>query len=142
MKVHHLGYLVENMDNAIKEFQELGYSIQQEKLYDPLRRVFLCFLENNGLLVELVSPAEGCKLFSKLQKRIGNAPYHICYTPPDRPKHPKNNDDSSYFSYLADFFQNKGFLMVQPPEPAIAFNGKKVSFFMSEAIGLIEVLEA
>ena len=79
MKVHHIGYLVDDMKEAVKEFAKLGYSVQKPELYDPLRRINICFMENEGTCVELIEPAEGCKLFTKLHKRIGNAPYHIGY---------------------------------------------------------------
>ena len=132
MKVHHIGYLVADMDSAVNEFMNIGYTIRKSTLYDPSRHVYLCFMENNGVMIELVCPAPDCKLFTSLKKRIGNAPYHICYFP----------EEDSAFDVALEALQQEGFMMVQPPEAAIAFNGRRVAFMMSSATGLIEILEA
>ena len=132
MRVHHVGYLVADIDAAITEFMSMGYEVRQEKLYDPSRRVYLCFMENSGVMIELVSPSEDCRLFTSLQKRIGNAPYHICYFP----------DDGNAFDSAVEKLQSEGFLMAQPPESAVAFGGRRVAFMMSPETGLIEILEA
>ena len=132
MRVHHVGYLVADIDAAITEFMSMGYEVRQEKLYDPSRRVYLCFMENSGVMIELVSPSEDCRLFTSLQKRIGNAPYHICYFP----------DEGNAFDSAIEKLQSEGFLMAQPPESAVAFGGRRVAFMMSPETGLIEILEA
>ena len=79
MKFHHVGYLVADIEAALKEFLELGYEIVKETVYDPLRKINICFIRNEGLMLELIAPCEGCNLFTSLRKRIGNAPYHVCY---------------------------------------------------------------
>ncbi len=132
MKVHHIGYLVDDMTEAVKEFARLGYSVQKPELYDPLRRINLCFVENDGTCVELIEPAEGCKLFTKLHKRIGNAPYHIGYIV----------REGKEFNDVMKSLREEGYMLVQPPEPAKAFGEKRVAFLMNEAIGLIEIIES
>ena len=132
MKVHHVGYLVADIDAAISEFVSMGYEVRQEKLYDPSRKVYLCFMENNGVMIELVCPSEECRLFTSLQRRIGNAPYHICYFP----------DEDSAFDSAIEALETQGFMMAQPPEAAVAFGGRRVAFMMSPETGLIEILEA
>ena len=84
MKVHHVGYLVDDMNGALNEFSRLGYEIVQKTVYDPLRKINICFVENGGVMVELIEPCKDCRLFTSLQKRIGNAPYHLCYVINDR----------------------------------------------------------
>ena len=79
MRVHHIGYLVSDMSGAMQEFRRLGYDVQQGAMFDPLRQINICFMNNGSTLVELIEPAEGCRLFTKLHKKIGNAPYHIGY---------------------------------------------------------------
>ena len=116
----------------MKEFSRLGYRVQMPELYDPLRRINLCFVENEGTCVELIEPAEGCKLFTKLHKRIGNAPYHIGYI----------TDGRGGLDKILTALREEGYMLVQPPEPAVAFGEKRVAFLMNEAIGLIEVIES
>ena len=132
MRVHHIGYLVADIDEAISEFAALGWEIRQPKLYDSARKVYLCFLENSGVVIELVSPSEDCKLFTALQRRIGNAPYHVCYFP----------DDVNGFDAAIESLQNAGYFMTLPPESAVAFGGRRVAFMMNPEIGLVEILEA
>ena len=132
MKVHHIGYLVADIDAAISEFVAVGWKVRQAKLYDSARKVYLCFLENSGVMIELVCPSEDCKLFTALQRRIGNAPYHVCYFP----------DEVNGFDAAIEALQNAGYFMTQAPEAAIAFGGRRVAFMMNPEIGLVEILEA
>ncbi len=132
MKVHHIGYLVADIDAAISEFVALGWEIRQAKLYDPSRKVYLCFLENSGVVIELVSPSDECRLFTALQRRIGNAPYHVCYVP----------DGVNGFDAAIEALERSGYFMTQPPEAAVAFGGRRVAFMMNPEIGLLEILEA
>ncbi|MBR0034865.1 MAG: VOC family protein [Synergistaceae bacterium] len=132
MRVHHIGYLVAGIDEAVREFAALGWEVRQPKLYDSARKVYLCFLENSGVVIELVSPSEECRLFTALQRRIGNAPYHVCYFP----------DDVNGFDAAIESLQNAGYFMTQPPESAVAFGGRRVAFMMNPEIGLVEILEA
>ena len=127
MKVHHIGYLVGNMSDSLKEFRRLGYEIQQETIHDSLRNINICFVENGSTLVELIEPCEGCKLFSSLHKKIGNAPYHICCIAED-------------ISSQLERLQEDGYILVQPPEPAPAIDNKKAAFLMNIDAGLIEVI--
>ena len=61
MKVHHIGYLVSDMSEAIDTFQVLGYDICQDVMHDGSRGGDFCFLKNEGTVVELIAPEEGCK---------------------------------------------------------------------------------
>ncbi|GHV51643.1 hypothetical protein FACS1894216_06180 [Synergistales bacterium] len=44
MQVHHVGYLVKNIEAAISEFQVLGFAADGEITYDPIRDASICFL--------------------------------------------------------------------------------------------------
>ena len=131
MKVHHIGYLVGNMSDSLKEFRRLGYEIQQETIHDPLRNINICFVENGSTLVELIEPCEGCKLFSSLHKKIGNAPYHIGYI--------TYGGGGGIFTEI-ERLQEDGYILVQPPETAPAIGNKKAAFLMNIDAGLIEVI--
>ena len=134
MRVHHIGYLVRHMNEAIREFHALGYKGGDGgAVYDPLRHVNICFMENQGITVELVAPADGCELFTKLQKKIGNSPYHLCYV--------TNGIFGEEFDQKIENLQKEGWLLVQQPEPASALGGRRVAFLMNDVIGLIEFVE-
>ena len=56
MKVHHVGYLVADIDAAVTEFLSMGYEVRQEKLYDSSRKVYLCFMENTAYNADYYTP--------------------------------------------------------------------------------------
>lgn len=128
MKVHHIGYLVKNMSEAVVDFQLLGYTVSSEAVCDNLRDIDICFMSNNETNIELIVPHQSCKNFSSLRKKIGNAPYHICYISED-------------FENDLEVLQEKGFLLIDSPKPAVAISNRNVAFLMSDSIGLIELLE-
>lgn len=132
IKVHHIGYLVKNIKEAILEFRRMGYLIEQDLMYDKLRNVDICLLKKDNYCIELVSPAQigggQGSVVDGLLKRYKNSPYHICYE--------TDCFDADLQSFLA-----KGFLAVDIPMPAPALQGRKVVFLMSASIGMIELLE-
>ena len=131
MKVHHIGYLVSDMKDALKEFRRLGYEVRQETMYDPLRNINICFVENGSTLVELIEPGKDCALFTKLHRKIGNAPYHIGYI---------TDIGRGGLERKLEELQTNGYILVQPPETAIALGSMKAAFLMNTDAGLIEVI--
>ena len=83
MRIHHIGYLVKKMDKAVKAFLDLGYTLVQDVVLDDYRQVIICFMEKDGYMIELVSPASKESVVFDLMKKMGNTPYHICYETED-----------------------------------------------------------
>ena len=129
MKIHHIGYLVKNMASSITVFVNLGYSVKQAPIYDADRDIDICFMENGAFMVELVAPRPECKLFRSLQKKIGNAPYHICYITDD---------------FVADMkvLQDNEYTVLIPPSKAVAIDNRLVVFMFHEEVGIIELVES
>lgn len=129
MRLHHIGYYVHDMQVAIADFANLGYELIQPPVYDELRKINIafCTLGKNNC-VELVEAAEGCKLFSNAAKRIGSAPYHICYEVDDIEK-------------AATELSKKGFIIFRESQPAPALGGRNVIFLYGEGTGQIELVE-
>ncbi len=128
LKIHHIGYLVKKTDSAIHSFTDLGYKIVQDTVYDNIRKVNICFLQKDGYLIELVSPASGDSVVAGLLKRYKNAPYHICYETDDF--------EADYQALLTG-----GFTAIDTPAPAPALQNRKVVFLMSASMGMIELLD-
>ena len=136
MKVHHIGYLVQSIEDSCRDFQKLGYQIKSDTTFDDARKIFIRFLENitsassegGGYVIELIEPSEGCTLFSKAMKKFGTMPYHICYE--------CNNIDEK-ISELRD----AGFILIREPQIAPAIQNRRVAFMYSESTGQIELLE-
>ncbi len=127
LKIHHIGYLVKKIDRAKQTFETLGYRVEQDTVYDDIRKVDICFLLKVGYRVELVSPVSPDSVVAGLIKKYKNAPYHICY----------ETDD--YETALAEL-TNRGFLAIDTLTPAPALDGRRVVFLTSAVAGMIELI--
>jgi len=117
------------MERAISSFEKLGY-VFGPVIDDEARNVKLAFGENSGYRVELVCPSDRTKAspVDNYLKKTGPAPYHICYRTEDLEEKIKE-------------LEGQGFRTVIAPEPAVAFDGRRVVFMMDLGLGLIEILE-
>lgn len=128
LHVHHIGYLVKKIETAITQFEKLGYQCTQETVYDPSRKIHICFMEKDGYLVELISPASPDSVVSGLMKKYKNSPYHLCY------------QTSHFEETLAELAQN-GYTVIGDPLAAPACNNRRVVFLMNAGLGMIELLD-
>lgn len=128
LKIHHIGYLVKKIDSAIHSFTQLGYTVIQDTVFDDFRKVHICFMEKDGYMIELVSPADENSVVAGLLKKYKNAPYHICY-------------EAASFEEDFYFLTEHGFTAIDSPTPAPAIGGRRVVFLMNASIGMIELLE-
>lgn len=126
LKIHHIGYLVKKIEKAIKSFEALGYLVEQDTVYDDIRKVDICFLVKDGYRVELVSPVSGDSVVSGLLKKYKNTAYHICYEADD--------PEAAYAELTAN-----GFAAIDTPTPAPALGGSKVVFLTSPVMGMVEL---
>lgn len=127
MRVHHVGYLVKDMNEAKKEFIKLGYN-DNVVTRDDYRGIDICFMDNGGYCVELISPFRDDSMVSGLIKKYKNSPYHLCYI--------TENIDTEIEKLAAD-----GYVLMQEAKEAVAIEGKRVAFLMNSAIGIIELVE-
>ena len=127
MKVHHIGYLVKNIDDAINEFVNLGFTAG-ETVRDEYRGIDICFMDNDGYCVELVSPYCDESTVAGLIKKYKNTPYHLCYI---------SNDFDRDIKELSD----KGYVQMGEAKEAPAIGGRRVVFMMNGSIGMIEIVE-
>ena len=118
MKIHHIGYLVQNIEKAQAQFKELGFTESTQLFSDELRGIYIIFMEKDGYVIELISPSKDDSIVSNLIKTHKNSPYHICYES-------FNIDDDM------KFLKRNKYIKITALEPAIAFDNKKVVFFSS-----------
>ena len=71
-KIHHIGYLVKKIDAAIRDFAQLGYVVTQNTVFDSFRKIHICFMEKDGYVIELVSPADENSIVAGLLKKYKN----------------------------------------------------------------------
>ena len=128
MKIDHIGYLVKDIDKSIEQFGELGYEIKQSTIYDNLRDVKICFMEQQGYVIELVAPCSEKSVVYEQLKKIGQTPYHVCY---------RVDNLEETIAQL----RTKKYVIMREPEEAVAFDGKRVVFMYHRSVGMIELVE-
>lgn len=126
--IHHLGYLVKEIEKTIKVFQSLGYTVEKDIFYDDIRKANLCFLIKKESRVELVEPSHESDLFSLL-KKYNNAIYHVCYSVEDI--------DASIRE-----LKRKGFLLFKDKQKAPAISENAIVVFLMHArMGMLELVQ-
>ncbi|OQA16768.1 MAG: hypothetical protein BWY64_02450 [bacterium ADurb.Bin363] len=128
MRIHHLGYAVKNIDNAINEFLEIGYEKVGETILDEERKVIIQFVKNGELCIELVSPVDASSSINSIINKNGSTPYHICYR--------VDNITEAVVE-----LKNNGYVLMGEPLSAVAIDSKKVVFMYNKHIGIIELVE-
>ncbi len=128
MKTDHIGYLTTDISETAKAFEAFGYERQSVIDFDD-QKCSVCFLvKDNNVKIELVKPYEENKSLMRLMKKIGNAPYHICYE--------VDNLDEALEKWGGQFVQ------LFPPVPSPAFGGCRICYLWSREIGFVELVES
>lgn len=128
MKIHHIGYLVKNIEKSIGILEKIGFVIDSAIYFDKDRNADICFISGNGLLLELVSPKIDSDLYPLL-KTYSNQPYHLCY------------EVSDIENTIAEL-KKQGFLLFKEKQDALAIsNTAQVVFLMHRHIGMIELVQ-
>lgn len=129
MIVHHYGFLTKNIEKSLRTFEKLGYEKTSDLINDSQRGIDILFIESkNNQVIELVSPNQPESVVNSVMKSQVNSIYHICYI-------------VKSLELSIESLSKKNFVLIDPPKPAIAFDGKKVAFMMSRHTGIIELLE-
>lgn len=127
MRVHHIGYAVSNMREALNIFGTMGYEICDSTI-DNKRNIEIVFVKNENTLIELIKPLSERAVVNSFLKKNGPTPYHICYL--------VNNLESHI-----ERMRSEGFIILEKPEEAPALGNKNVAFLYHKAMGLVELLE-
>lgn len=127
MEIHHMGYLVKDINASIDKFKILGYKETTINRND-IRGVDICFISNGSYVLELVSPFREDSDVSDLFKKHKNMIYHICYI--------SNNllEDTKVL-------RKAGFVPISNITTAPSIDDSNVIFLYSGTLGLIELVE-
>lgn len=129
INLHHYGFLTDDSKKAIKNYKFLGYEINQSFL-DNLRGVKITFLKHSStdVLLEIIEPFDNNSDVSNIMKKYKNNLYHSCF-------------EVTNIKECITKLEKAGFITIDLPKPAIAFNNRKVAFLLSKYTGIIELLE-
>ena len=127
-KFDHIGVAVPEIEPTADMYKAAGYE-QTEPVYDPIQNVHICFLHKEGMpTMELLAPHGGTSPVQQTLDKMGVTPYHTCYE--------VVNLDAA----IAELRRMR-YIVVKKPEPAIAFDNRRVCFLYNKHIGLIEIVE-
>ena len=130
MKFDHIGIFCKNLDfgrNKLKKiFPILNLS---EEFHDPLLKVSVQFLyDDSHICYELVAPNGSSNPVDSVLKNKKNMINHIAYKVHD-------------FDSAVKKYRDLGCVPLTSPQPAIAFNGARVIFFLTSLDIIVELVE-
>lgn len=128
MKIHHIGYIVKDIEKSMKEFIHLGFEKSGSIIEDENRNIKILFIKNGEYLIELVSPISEKSIVSNLLKKSGSTPYHICY-------------ETENITTEISRFESKGFIKLEFSEQVPAMPNSNIAFLYSTNIGLVELVQ-
>ena len=130
-RFHHVGFVVVAITPVIESFcRALGGKDWSETWHDPVQNVRVAFIypqEQGGTSFELVEPAgPGSPVQDFLTN--GGGLHHVCYEVDD-------------LNQTVRDARGCGLVMIRRPQPAVAFGGRRIAWFVSREKLLIEFLE-
>jgi methylmalonyl-CoA/ethylmalonyl-CoA epimerase len=127
MKIHHIGILTKSLVETRKALSLQGMNFLPV-IEDPLQEAILT-ISDGDTKIEIVEPLIKNQQLLKILDKFGTHSYHICFEVPKI----EQPDVNKYFGHRL--------VMVSSPKPAILFSNRRVAFYISKNLGLIEVLE-
>jgi len=129
IKIHHIGYAVQDLEKSINEFFELGYSKKGDTTHDHKRKVAIQFMKNGIHIIELIAPLSESSPINSILMKVGNSPYHMCY---------EVDDMVSEITRLSQ----KAYIVLEDAQEALAIDRRRVAFLYHDDVGLIELIES
>lgn len=130
LRLHHIGFVVANIAAIGDAFaRSVNGSWNGEISHDPIQRVRVAFLSLPGTesQMELVEPAGDRSPVGVFLKKGGGL-HHLCYE--------VENCDQALAA-----LRQRGALIVRRPQPAVAFQGRRIAWLLTAEKLLVELLE-
>ena len=132
-KLMHVGVAVSTLEPTTELLSALfGYKVVSGPFDDPIQKVTVNFLAKSAedaAEIELIAPlAQDSPIRSMLAKDGGGA-YHLCF---------ETSDIDAALAHA----KNNGCIVVSPPVPAVAFQGRRIAWIYTRSRQLFELVEA
>ncbi len=130
-QLHHIGYLVADIPASADEFvARFGYVVESPVIVDPVQTAHVQLLRQPGAghWLELIAPMDSGSKLSKALER-GGGWHHVCYEVPNLPQ-------------ACQQLRDQGLLPLGSIQPAKAFSGRPLAWFMDRAKLLVELVES
>ncbi|WP_316735177.1 VOC family protein [Pedobacter aquatilis] len=127
-KFHHIGYVTDSIENTSVFYINAGYQ-STPVIEDSIQRVRICFLTKDGFpKIELIEPVDEKASVTKILKKNGVAPYHVCY---------EVDDIHKAFDELVDVQE---YIPLFRPVEAIALENRLICYLYRKEVGFIELV--
>ncbi len=124
---HHIGYATKSLVREREFFKQLGYVQKGIEFSDPEQGIRGCFLEGPGPRLELLENLTGSDTLTPWLN-TGTRMYHLAYQVENLEK-------------AVDWARSQRGRMTVAPVPAVAFNGRRICFFVFREGSMIEFIE-
>jgi methylmalonyl-CoA/ethylmalonyl-CoA epimerase len=131
VNLHHIGFVVASIQESGPSFAlALGATWDRNIVFDPIQKVRVTFFRGRNAtdpLIELVEPGVPNSPVSRFLESGGGL-HHLCYEVEDLELH-------------LEFCKLVGTIIISPPVPAEAFDGRRIAWALTRKRLLLEFLE-
>jgi len=130
--LHHIGFVVTSIDETAGDFAEsVDGKWDGVIIHDPLQRVRVTFIRpanrEQSVMFELVEPASEDSPVNNFLRRGGGL-HHVCF-------------EVLQLDAELESVRSRGGLTARPPQPAVAFSGRRIAWVYTRRKLLVEYLE-
>jgi len=131
VRLHHIGYVVGSIQREAEKFtRSLALNWDGKIIHDPLQTVYVSFFHPDAAgnpTIELVEPEDNGSAVHKFLERGGGL-HHLCY-------------EVASLEKQLEWTKTNRDLIVRPPAPAVAFDGRRIAWVYTRSKLLLEYLE-
>jgi methylmalonyl-CoA/ethylmalonyl-CoA epimerase len=132
-KLRHVGVAVPKLEPTTEALEALfGYKVVSGPFDDPIQKVSVNFLaksDTDVAEIELIAPLSDDSPITSMLAKGGGAAYHLCF-------------ETSDIEQAVAHAKENGCIIVRPPAPAVAFNGRRIAWIYTRSRQLFELVEA
>ena len=129
LKFHHFGLATKSPDRARAFLAGLGYRPDHE-IFDPNQKVHVQLAKSDSMpTVELIWPGPAPGPLDGFFKKRDSLVYHLCF------------ETTDLLGSLLSIESTSRATCISAPQPAVLFDGSRVSFYEIAGFGMIEIIE-
>jgi methylmalonyl-CoA/ethylmalonyl-CoA epimerase len=128
LRFHHIGIACRDLDLEAAALSALGYHAESDDFTDPRQGIRGRIVVGPGPRLELLTQLEGSRVLEPWLAK-GVKAYHQGY-------------EVSELDAEIERLKSAGAIVVSPPQPAVAFGGRRITFLMLKTLFLVELIQS